>query len=336
MEKFCNSFLLENNEVVEKPINLQKLSANLVDKSVEIIGAVKTDPRPFLLYHSFAHVHTPLATGDQFDATSPGHGKYGDVLAEMDHGVGRIVQAIKDAGLEDDTLVYLTSDHGGDQPQLGDQGGFNGVFRGGKGNGALEGGMRVPGIIKWPRVVKAGVEINAMTSLLDILPTVASVITNEEDDSKNTFSDKLDGVSMLSLLKNQSNLVEKKDRLVYHFCDSEIFAMRTQVDGVVYKLILREPLLSSSGSCQGDMCPCYGPDIRVHLPPLLYKIDLDPTESYPLNYDSDEYKVVYNIMRDGYLHFKEDLDKSKMPSQYSSMLKILPIPWLQPVFTKSF
>ena len=90
-----------------------------------------------------------------------------------------------------------------------------------------------------------------MTSLLDILPTVASVITNEEDDSKNTFSDKLDGVSMLSLLKNQSNLVEKKDRLVYHFCDSEIFAMRTQVDGVVYKLILREPLLTSSGSCQG-------------------------------------------------------------------------------------
>ena len=90
-----------------------------------------------------------------------------------------------------------------------------------------------------------------MTSLLDILPTVASVITNEEDDSKNTFGDKLDGVSMLSLLKNQSNLVEKKDRLVYHFCDSEIFAMRTQFDGVVYKLILREPLLSSSGSCQG-------------------------------------------------------------------------------------
>ena len=84
------------------------------------------------------------------------------------------------------------------------------------------------------------------------------------------------------------------------------------------------------------MCPCYGPDIRVHSPPLLYKIDLDPTESYPLNYDSDEYKVVYNIMRDSYLHFKEDLDKSKMPSQYSSMLKILPIPWLQPVFTKSF
>ena len=44
--------------------------------------------------------------------------------------------------------MYFTSDHGGDELQIGEQGGHNGVFRGGKGNGALEGGMRVPGIIK--------------------------------------------------------------------------------------------------------------------------------------------------------------------------------------------
>ena len=134
--------------MVEKPIDLRKLSGKLVDKSVEIIGAAKTDPRPFLLYHSFTHVHTPLVTDDVFVNSSPGHGRYGDVLAEMDNGVGRILAAVKDAGVEEDTLVYLTSDHGGDQPQLGPQGGYNGVFRGGKGNGALEGGMRVPGVIK--------------------------------------------------------------------------------------------------------------------------------------------------------------------------------------------
>ena len=67
---------------------------------------------------------------------------------QVDAGVGRILRAVRDSGLEDNTLVYFTSDHGGDQPQLGHRGGFNGVFRGGKGNGALEGGMRVPGIIK--------------------------------------------------------------------------------------------------------------------------------------------------------------------------------------------
>ena len=83
------------------------------------------------------------------------------------------------------------------------------------------------------------------------------------------------------------------------------------------------------------MCPCYGPDIRVHSPPLLYKIDQDPTESSPLEYNSEEYEQVYSIMRESYHSFNEDLDKSKMPSQYSSMLNILPMPWLQPVLSKS-
>ena len=62
--------------------------------------------------------------------------------------MGRILDAVREAGAEADTLVYFTSDHGGDEPQIGAEGGYNGVFRGGKGNGALEGGMRVPGIIK--------------------------------------------------------------------------------------------------------------------------------------------------------------------------------------------
>ena len=71
-------------------------------------------------------------------------------MPQLDAGVGQILNAIREAGAEDNSLVYFTSDHGGDEPQIGDQGGYNGVFRGGKGNGALEGGMRVPGIIKVP------------------------------------------------------------------------------------------------------------------------------------------------------------------------------------------
>ena len=57
--------ILENNVVVEKPINLTSLSRKLVDKSVEVIRARARDERPFLLYHSFAHTHTPLFTEDR-------------------------------------------------------------------------------------------------------------------------------------------------------------------------------------------------------------------------------------------------------------------------------
>ena len=72
----------ENNEVVEKPIKLPTLSNKLVQKSVDFIKNSEGDSRPFLLYHSFAHVHTPLDTEDTFRGVSL-HGRYGDVLAEV-------------------------------------------------------------------------------------------------------------------------------------------------------------------------------------------------------------------------------------------------------------
>ena len=91
------------------------------------------------------------------------HGTYGDAVREVDEGVGRIVEAIREVGQEANTLVYFTSDHGGDHPQIGERGGYNGVFRGGKGNGALEGGIRVPGIVK-VRLHLSHVLTNTLTS----------------------------------------------------------------------------------------------------------------------------------------------------------------------------
>ena len=99
---------------------MKGLSSKLIDKTVTLIRQRSEDvaEKPYLIYHSFAHVHTPLATDERYEGVSR-HGSYGDVVAEMDAGVGRILDAIKDSGQEEDTLVYLTSDHGGDYPQLG-------------------------------------------------------------------------------------------------------------------------------------------------------------------------------------------------------------------------
>ena len=87
------------------------------------------------------------------------------MFPQLDAGVGRILDAVWEAGGEANTLVYFTSDHGGDEPQIGDQGGYNGVFRGGKANGALEGGMRVPGIIKVCAPLKAKVVLSFSISV---------------------------------------------------------------------------------------------------------------------------------------------------------------------------
>ena len=87
------------------------------------------------------------------------------MFPQLDAGVGKILDAVREAGAEANTMVYFTSDHGGDEPQIGDQGGYNGLFRGGKANGALEGGMRVPGIIKVRTILSAKVVLSFSISV---------------------------------------------------------------------------------------------------------------------------------------------------------------------------
>ena len=77
-------------------------------------------------------------------------------------------------------------------------------------------------------------------------------------------------------------------------------------------------------------CLCYGPGVRVHAKPLLYKIEDDPTESDPIDTESETYKRIVTLMRKEYLKFSEKSD-TDMPSQFSQLLKMLPMPWLQPL-----
>ena len=321
MEKFLNSYVMENNEVVEKPINLETLADKLVDKSVSFIESASAANNPFLLYHAFAHVHTPLATDPRHKGQSV-HGVYGDTILELDHSVGKLLEALDKLGIAENTLVYFTSDHGGDHLQLGTLGGYNGVFRGGKSNGALEGGMRVPGIVRWPAVVKPGVVISQPTGLMDVLPTIADIVGYEG------IQNKLDGVSFLQLLTENERSFK---RTIFHHCASEIFAIRTALDtGKVYKMILQEPLLTVDGACHGAMCECYGPTIRFNQQPLLYDIVEDPTESEEIERSSPIYEEIANIMRKDFHQFYEEIEATKMPSQYGNMLRMMPMPWLQP------
>ena len=325
MEKFLNSFLMENNEVVEKPINLETLADNLVHKSVNFIKEASAKKKPFLLYHAFAHVHTPLATAPRHRGKSS-HGPYGDTVLELDYTVGEILAALDREGVAENTLVYFTSDHGGDHLQLGTLGGYNGVFRGGKSNGALEGGMRVPGIVRWPGVVEPGIIVSHPTSLLDIVPTISDIV----DYTPGT--DKIDGVSFLPLLLQNNH---SRQRTIFHHCASEIFAMRTVLEtGKVYKMILQEPLLNQVGGCYGAICDCYGPRVRVNTQPLVYDIVEDPTESAELDTAGELYQNIVKIMMKDLYEFSNDMEATRMPSQYAEMWRVMPMPWLQPYIAK--
>merc|ERR1719154_217756 len=122
---------------------------------------------------------------------------------------------------------------------------------------------------------------------------------------------------------------------MFHHCGSEIFAIRTVLDtGKIYKMILQEPLLNLEGGCDGPMCSCYGPTVRVNNPPLLYDIVEDPTESDEIPSSSQIYQEVSKIMKKDLYEFRDDIKATKMTSQFRDMLKIMPMPWLQPYRSK--
>lgn len=124
----------------------------------------------------FTRPHFPNEVSPDFKGKS-GAGKYGDSVVELDFRTGAILQAIKDAGVEENTIVVWISDNGAtvtataiDEIHQGD----NGPFRGELGD-AYEGSIRTAGMIKWPGKIMPSVS-NEMFSIHDFLPTFASII----------------------------------------------------------------------------------------------------------------------------------------------------------------
>jgi arylsulfatase A-like enzyme len=124
---------------------------------------------PFLLYVPQSMPHVPLFVSEKFKGKS-GTGLYGDVMMEIDWSVGEIMKALKDAGLEDNTLVFFSSDNG---PWIS-YGNHSGKtpFREAKGTG-FDGGTRSACIMRYPGRIPAGTMSQTMFCTVDMLPTFA-------------------------------------------------------------------------------------------------------------------------------------------------------------------
>ena len=147
-----------------QPID-QSRSSSLINKKVmEFIE--KKDPKPWAAYYSLTETHTPLIVEPGFKGKSS-HGDYGDTILQMDAMVGKVLDMLDSSGQAENTLVYYTSDHGG-HIELGTRGGWNAPFTGGKANAAREGGVRVPGIVRWPAGgIVPGSQLTMPTSQMD-------------------------------------------------------------------------------------------------------------------------------------------------------------------------
>ena len=185
--------LIRGNQKIEEITTLEQqneLTTRYTKEAVKFIN--KNSKSPFFLYIPHSMSHVPLGVSDKFRGKSE-QGFYGDVMMELDWSVGRINEALKANGIEDNTIVIFTTDNG---PWLryGNHGGSNGGLKEGK-ISVFEGGFRVPCIIKWPQQVPKGVVNHQISSSIDIFPTIAKIIQTELPKNK------IDGKNVLPYLK---------------------------------------------------------------------------------------------------------------------------------------
>jgi arylsulfatase A len=161
--------LFRNDTMLETDIGLNQARLTSLSTS-EAIGFIdrNKNKQPFFLYLAYHAPHLPLFASENFKDKS-GAGIYGDVVEELDWGVGEVMRYLKDAGLQDDTIVIFTSDNG---PWY--NGNPGDAFRGRKGE-SFEGGFRTPLIVRWPGRIAPGSVCTEPAQNIDFFPTLSAL-----------------------------------------------------------------------------------------------------------------------------------------------------------------
>ena len=205
--------LYRNGQVIEHDPDQSRFTKRFTDEAVGFIRANRG--KPFFLYVPHVMPHVPIFASAAFKGKSA-RGLYGDVVEELDWSVGEILRAIREAELDNDTLVLFLSDNG---PFLsyGTHAGSAGPFREGKLT-TFEGGVRVPFLARWPGKVPAGRVSDELITGLDLLPTIAKLIGSELPRKR------IDGVDLSPLLLGEKGASGRP--WFAYFSGSELHAVR--------------------------------------------------------------------------------------------------------------
>lgn len=144
----------------------------LVESKRFINDAVKAE-KPFFVWHNTTRMHYQTNLSKEYEGKS-GYGLYADGMMELDDTVGELLKQLDDLGIADNTIVMFSTDNGAACNSWPDGG--NTPFRGEKGVGGLEGGFRVPMLVKWPGHIPAGTTTGEFMIMEDWLPTIMAGI----------------------------------------------------------------------------------------------------------------------------------------------------------------
>ncbi len=243
--------LMRNEEIIERPADQNTITRRYADEAVRFITANKG--QPWFVYLAHSMVHIPLFASKEFRDKSP-RGLFGDVVEEIDAGIGKILRALRETRQDKNTMVVFTSDNG---PWLifREHSGTAGLLRDGKGT-TWEGGMREPAIFYWPGRIKPAI-VTDVGSTLDLFATIAHLAGAKVPSDR-----VMDSYDLAPTLFNGQSSPRHE---MFYYRGQQLFAVRQGA----YKAHF-----VTMTEYQKDN------HRREHQPPLLFNLDHDPGENY--------------------------------------------------------
>jgi arylsulfatase len=255
-----------------------------LDSYVESAGiefledAAKHPDQPFFININFMKNHQPNLPAPEFEHKSISKSKYADSVVELDTRIGNVMAKLKELGLDENTLVFYTTDNGAWQDVYPDSGYT--PFRGTKGT-VREGGNRVPAIAVWPGKIEAGSRNHDITGGLDLMATFASIadvdLPKNDREGKPIIFDSYD-LSPVLLGTGECPRTEW-----FYFTEDELTPGAARVDHYKAVFNLRGDDGASTGGLAVDSNLGWkGPDKYVATVPQIFDLLQDPQERYDL------------------------------------------------------
>jgi arylsulfatase A-like enzyme len=221
------------------PERMKTVDNEIRDMALSFIEKAKTDNKPFFLWLNPTRMHVVTHLSDKYEAmrnAQNGWSLQEAGMAQLDDDVGLVMKKLKDMGVDDNTIVVFTTDNGAENFTWPDGG--QTPFAGGKGT-ALEGGFRVPALLRWPGKVPAGKVENGIFSGMDWFPTLVAAAGNPNiaDELKKgkqmgdrSYKVHLDGYNQIDLITGKGPSARHE---VYYFTESTLSAVR--IDDYKYR-----------------------------------------------------------------------------------------------------
>ena len=236
-----------------------QVDRELTDKSVAYLKRQAKGDRPFFLLTTFINPHHPVVPHPDFAGKSKG-GAYTDALMEIDYNTGRILDAIDEAGIRENTIVVFFSDNGPtryspEPDHNGDPGPWSGEL-----GSAWEGGLRTVGMMRWPGKIRSNWKSAEMFHVMDLFVTLGSIAGADIPDDR-----PIDGMDQTGFLLGKQEHSNRDHRMVFYL--GEFTAIRWKQYKAHFVTFEKEGSLTSPAKSLGQV-------------PLVYNLNMDPKEMY--------------------------------------------------------